>query len=282
MGDFVETDEFSVGAAALEALVRGAEPLGWRLVPATLFDAGGEVRPFEAGHVLGARFELGDAVVGVHVYCGEQVIGQLTLPVEDSAARRAFLAMARRALGARLWPDGDPRAFDAALRALAGERVELELGGAKALTVVLTHDCDAEVRPEGFEVHIAGRRRGYRYYLSIVPQMLTALLDLAGVARPVRTVRAHVGPTTLPRLVVPVRRRSVWLDASDEVVRIRVRDGAHDLDRDPPPLEGPSSAAPRFIDAPGPCPRCATTPAAFRVLQDGALVCPRCGASFAG
>jgi hypothetical protein len=177
-----------------------------------------------------------------------------------------------------------------AFAAFDGARYPLDGGSSKVLRFMLegAEGCDATISPDAFEVRFGWHPSRHRYFLHVAPGIVSELLRLAGRRGPSPSVRARIGPATIPALQFPswsFGERLVWMDRSSGEVSISVRDGRSDhsvLDRSPEPLPEPIAYALQFVDFPTAlaCPRCATPGLKYRRLQDGALVCVSCGRSF--
>ena len=134
-------------------------------------------------------------------------------------------------------------------------------------------------------------RAGTSYAMRWAPGVVSFLLG-EGELPPSRALERRIGPADVPADVPALDgregrdlaywawrfdERHVRIEALDGRVEVRVRCADTAL-ATPLPGMRPESAM-RFVGAVGPCPCCGERPDRFRVLRDGAHVCPLCGGS---
>ena len=105
MAGFIETDEFVVSEERLWTVWNEAVRQGWAPVRGTLIDESASVSKaiWEPGNALGARFELGPDVVGLHVYSDpSEPTAQLTLPLTPSPSCLNLVRAIEERLGVAL------------------------------------------------------------------------------------------------------------------------------------------------------------------------------------
>lgn len=107
MAEFIETEEFVVSEERLWTVWSEAARQGWVGARGTLIDESHSLsKIWEPGHVLGARFELGPEVVGLHVYSDPaEPIAQLTLPLAPSRFCMGLVRGIEERLGVALLDD---------------------------------------------------------------------------------------------------------------------------------------------------------------------------------
>jgi hypothetical protein len=184
----------------------------------------------------------------------------------------------------------DRRSYEDVFKALNGTRFELDGGSSKVLRFMLEKPdgCDSDITPDGFDVRFGWHQARHRYFMRAAPPIVSQLIQFAGAKAPTASVRAAIGPATIPSTGFSAwsfGRRLLWIEATDGKVAINVRDdvlGAS-LERGFDPLPVPLDRAPRYLEfsAPFPCPHCGLGSHRYRHLFDGPLVCEACGRSFA-
>jgi len=154
----------------------------------------------------------------------------------------------------------DPESFAAVQRAFLGARFPLDGRASKVLRLMLEgpDGCDALLSADRFEMRFAWHPSRHRYYLRDAPPIVSQLLTFAGAEPGTRRVQATIGPETIPAVQYPLwsfQVRHLWMDASDSIVSIQIRNGALDVTRStrPDPLPEPIEQPARFLDVPSPC-----------------------------
>lgn len=187
----------------------------------------------------------------------------------------------------------DERAFGRLHDVLLGARVPLDRRAAKVLRLLLDGDCDAEISPNAFGVHLGPTRSRYpyRHFLRTAPGVVAHLLAHAG-AGPVRDPVVLAVPAGTIDDDAPWSHptKRVWVVPGSDVVKLLVRTSPAPEEEPftrPVPPDGPLALRElpaleptyRELASPLACPRCGSSARRYRALGS-ALVCLRCHRSF--
>lgn len=133
------------------------------------------------------------------------------------------------------WPT-DAESHAAVIAVLRGERIPLDAGSLKMLTLLLDDPsgCDAELTPDAFTVRFGWNYGPHAYSLWCAPGTVSFLLDGTELPRTRRLTR-QIGPGTLPELgnsgpKRPYPARYVRIEALVGRTVIRVRESEAALD----------------------------------------------------
>lgn len=168
--------------------------------------------------------------------------------------------------------------FALVLAAFRGERFALDEHGAQALWFALeTAAADLSITPEAFHIRPTGHH-DMDYPLESAAGVMSFLLERVGSVGP-RSIKTWIASTTIhagrfPAWTSPARH--ILAEAWIARVMVRIRADESALDDELPTLSDRKFA--RYTHE---CPHCGQVPERYRVLSDGSLVCPGCGASSA-
>ncbi len=196
-------------------------------------------------------------------------------------------------------PDDNAASFDRARDALRGRFVELDASASKLLHLMLANGtgCDAIITSDKCEIHFARHPSRHHYFLSPTPAVLTSLIRFAGAVTPVTSIRARIGPASVPAhspagAKIPASfmfpawsfpAHRLWLDWNHQEIRVSLRDDEHQDGPVPSALPQPiRPSTPSMIQhaAPVACPHCGQAALEHRDAHDGWLVCSTCARSF--